>query len=150
MNASLCHCCFNRRKNLVSKRFWFVLFITVIITEFNPLRAQWVQTGPENGWINCFTTIETNFFAGTSGGVYISTVGTYNWSQPDTGLWAEYISCLTTMGTDLFVAVCVNVFRSEDYGTSFELVEIEGISHNISSVAVIDTILFCAAGGEGL
>ena len=54
------------------------------------------------------------------------------------------------MGTDLFVVAFENVFRSLDYGASYELVEIEGISHNISSLAVIDTILYCATSGEGL
>ena len=136
-----------------SKLHILVLIIVFFFTS-NILKAQWIQTnGPENGEVFSFATFGSRCFVATGGGIYNSEIGTYNWSQPVTDVLERWISYLITMGTDLYVVDPLRINRSVDYGASYEILDIEGknlVEKNISSLAVIDTILYCATSGEGI
>ena len=58
-----------------------MIFFTVAVN------AQWVQTnGPNGGTVNCFAISDTNIYAGTNGGVFLSTNNGTSWTAINTGL----------------------------------------------------------------
>jgi hypothetical protein len=64
-----------------------------------------VQTnGPYGGVVNCFAISGTNLFAGTKGGVYLSTNNGTSWTAINDGLSSSGIDVqtLSVSGTNLF------------------------------------------------
>jgi ligand-binding sensor domain-containing protein len=102
----------------------YLLFIILFLsTEIYP---QWVQTnGPYGGNITCFVASETNLFAGTIGGVFLSTDNGTSWSSASNGLPSnqdgsyQYVRCLALSGTNLFAGTNDGIFLSTDNGTSW-------------------------------
>ena len=79
----------------------FVLGMLIIGLTSNVLQAQWVQTnGPYGGMINSLAVSGTNLFAGTGGGVFLSTNNGKSWTP--TGLTRAWVSALAVSGTNLF------------------------------------------------
>jgi ligand-binding sensor domain-containing protein len=82
-------------------RFLFVVFF--VFTSANPLHAQWIQTnGPYGGSILTLAVSGTNVFAGTYGGVFISTDNGSTWTQVNTGLTNTDVNALVFCGTNVF------------------------------------------------
>src|SRR5258706_5821872 len=66
--------------------------------------AQWVQTnGPYGSRVLCFAVSGTNLFAGTPGGVFLSTNNGTSWTAFNTGLTNTNVYALAVSGTNLFV-----------------------------------------------
>jgi len=82
--------------------------------------AQWVQTnGPSGGSIRALAVIGTNLFAGTAGGVFLSTNNGSLWTAVNSGLdYPGYptldVSSLAVSGTNLFAGTHWGI-----YGVSF-------------------------------
>ena len=101
--------------------------------------AQWVQTnGPYGGAIWCFTVSGTNLFAGTTGGVFLSTDNGTRWTAANTGLMNTLISALVASGTNLFAGTFDYttrksvVFLSTNNGKDWTIVN-TGLPNNSNS-----------------
>ena len=84
--------------------------------------AQWIQTnGPYGGGVYSFATSGTNLFAGTNGGVYLSTDNGTSWGAVNNGLPGGcYGRALLVSGANLFVGTWgKGIFRSTDNGASW-------------------------------
>jgi ligand-binding sensor domain-containing protein len=130
------------------KRPLLILLMTAIISSCsNLLIAQWIQTnGPEGGETCCFASIDSRLFAGTVGGVYLSTNDGTNWTatqQPDTGL-----NCLAVRGTNLFAGTRDGVFLSSDYGDSWTAVN-NGLAKNDVRVLTVNNANLFAGTSQG-
>ncbi len=81
----------------------FLFTLILLTTVKSVVFAQWVQTnGPYGGRINCFAVSGTNLFAGTDGGVFLSTNNGTSWTAVNTGLTNTEILSLAVSGTNLF------------------------------------------------
>ncbi len=113
--------------------------------------AQWVQTnGPYGGYINCFTVSGTNLFAGTSGGVFLSTNNGTSWTAVNNGLTNTDVRALAVSGTNLFAGTSGGVFLSTNNGTSWTAVNTGLTNTHVRSLAVSGTNLFAGTWGGGV
>ena len=103
----------------MKKRFFLQVILVLLILSI-PTRAQWIQTnGPDGGGVCSFATLGTNLFAGTSGGIFLSTNNGSSWSAVNTGLTSAGVWTLAVSGTDLFAGTSSGVFLSSNNGTSW-------------------------------
>ena len=102
--------------------FLSTLFAAAVCIILSSADAQWVQTsGPtgSGGNVNCLAASGTNLFAGTFGGVFLSTNSGAIWTAANTGLTDTVVHALLVSGTDLWAGTNVGVFRSTNNGTSW-------------------------------
>jgi len=101
--------------------FRFLLGALSVFTSTNPLHAQWIQTnGPGGGHVRTFAVSGTNLFAGTIGGVFLSTNNGTSWTAASTGLTNYYVWALAVSGTNLFAGTYGGgVFLSTNNGTTW-------------------------------
>ena len=73
--------------------------------------------------VNALASIESNFFAGTEGGVYLLTdsdiIGGFAWTDPDPKQNIGAITTFAVSGTNLFAAGDMGVFLSTDSAKSW-------------------------------
>jgi hypothetical protein len=84
--------------------FFSSLSFALLLTSIPPATpAQWVQTsGSGGGTVYAFAVSGTNVFAGTWGGVFLSTDTGASWAAVNTGLTNLHVSALAVSGTNLF------------------------------------------------
>jgi photosystem II stability/assembly factor-like uncharacterized protein len=100
-----------------------LLILLLVSLGSNTAPAQWVQTnGPYGGLVNCFAVSGTNLFAGTRGGVFLSTNNGTSWTAVNTGLTNTDVTSLAVSGTNLFAGTFGGVFLSTNNGTSWTAV----------------------------
>ncbi len=108
--------------------------------------GQWVRTNlPDTLAVSCLAVSGTNLFAGTSGGVFLSTdIGT-SWTAVNTGLTNTSILSLLVSGTNIFAGTGGGVFLSTNYGASWASSSI-GLTDpselNVNALAVSGTNVF--------
>jgi photosystem II stability/assembly factor-like uncharacterized protein len=113
--------------------------------------AQWVQTnGPYGGRIISLAVSGTNLFAGTGGGVFLSTNNGTSWAAVNNGVTNTNVSALAVSGTNLFAGTEGGVFRSTNNGTSWTAVNNGVTNTNVSALAVSGTNLFAGTWGGGV
>lgn len=111
----------------ISSLILSVILFTFIIS--NPLDAQWVRVSQPNDGsggvnVNCFLTAGSNLFAGTSGGVFLSTDKGINWTAVNTNLTYPDVETLTIIGDNLFAGAiggggAGGIFLSTNNGTNW-------------------------------
>ena len=113
--------------------------------------AQWVQTnGPNGGMITSFAVSGRNLFAGTDGGVFLSTNNGTSWTA--TGLTRAWVSALAVSpngagGTNLFAGTYGGgVFLSTNNGTNWSAVNTGLTFLHVHALAVSPN----GAGGRNL
>ncbi|MEO6191032.1 MAG: regulator, partial [Saprospiraceae bacterium] len=85
--------------------------------------AQWKQTnGPYGGNIYSLITIGTNLYAGTYGGVFLSTDNGISWNAINNGLTDISVRTLASNGTNIFAGTTNGVFISTNFGASWTAV----------------------------
>ena len=78
----------------------------------------------------------SNIFAGTDGGVYLSTNNGTSWTAENTGLGNQSVSSLAMSGSNIFAGTYGGVFLSTNNGTSWT-VDTAGMGYPlVSSLAV--------------
>ncbi|MBS1978356.1 MAG: hypothetical protein JST46_13385 [Bacteroidetes bacterium] len=81
------------------------IIITIILQTLWPISAisQWAQTnGPYGGTVNALFVNSGRLFAGTTGGVYLSTNGGSSWSPASAGLTTGDTKAFTINGSNIF------------------------------------------------
>jgi photosystem II stability/assembly factor-like uncharacterized protein len=133
-------------KNISSILFVFVYTITCSYVA----HAQWVKTsGPAGVAVYALAVVDTNLFAGTSGGVFLSTNNGTSWTQVNTGLPASTtVRSLVADKTRLFAGTSgKGAYLSTNDGATWNPIN-SGMpaTTTIMSFAVLDTNLFACTG----
>ena len=117
----------------------FLLLVSVGVT---PLLAQWVQTERiYGGFVYSFAISGTNLFAGTYGGVFLSTNNGTSWTAA--GLPNSRVNALAFSGANLFAGTDGNgVFLSTNNGTNWTAVNTGLTNPIVQTLAVLGTNLF--------
>ena len=100
------------------RRFALVLCFFLLLQR-ETVHAQWQQSLSLEGVIvYALAVSETNIFAGTGTGVFLSTNSGTSWTAIDSGLTNIYVLSLAVSGTNLFAGTYGGgVFRSTNNGT---------------------------------
>ncbi|MFH0988474.1 MAG: cohesin domain-containing protein [bacterium] len=138
-----------------SNAYRTLIAVTILICLFNISEAQsnfWQQTnGPYGGTVKCFTVSGTSLFAGTDGGVFLSTNNGTIWTS--VGLTNTIVRDLAVSGMNLFAGTWGGgVFLSTNNGTIWTavntgLTNTSVVSLAISSNGVGGTNLFAGTSG---
>lgn len=116
------------------KKIYYYIYLALILGfPLTEIKAQWVQlNGPYIGPYNatyCFAVSDSNLFAGTSSGVFLSTNNGTNWTAVNAGLTNTFVYSLTLSGSNLFAGTIGDgVFLSTNNGTSWTAVN-NGLSN---------------------
>jgi hypothetical protein len=106
-----------------------------------PSQTEWSQVdGLGGSGLTSSAVVGTNFFAGTSNGLFVSTDGGTSWTA--TGLTNTYVSSLAVSGTNLFAGTGGGVFLSTNNGTSWTPVNTGLTNADVRALAVSGTNLF--------
>jgi ligand-binding sensor domain-containing protein len=102
------------------------LLILVSILVFTSIssQAQWQATYCQAGYIKCLLANDSNLFAGTESGVFLSANNDTNasWTPLNTGLPDYYIQAMANIGTYLFAGIwgpSGGIYLSTNNGTSW-------------------------------
>ncbi len=101
----------------------FFITITLLINTFT-LCAQWVKTNsPYQGQVNSLAVSDTNLFAGTQGGVFLSTDNGVRWTAVNKGLKNIYVVYLAAYEKNLLVETNDgDLYLSTNNGASWTVV----------------------------
>ena len=111
--------------------------------------ATWTpaSTGiPTTSYIPSLAIIGSNLFAAEGTGVYLSTNDGTSWTLVNNGLTGSYVRSLAVKGTELFAGTANGVFRTSNNGTNWTATT---LTHNMTSLCVVDTNLFGGTWAEG-
>jgi photosystem II stability/assembly factor-like uncharacterized protein len=133
------------------KKDFILLFALFCLFTNNQLHAQWcaVDSGLTDTYVSSLAVSGTNLFAGTGGGVFLSTNNGTNWTAVDSGLTNSIITAFAVSGTNIFVGTRGGVFLSTNNGTSWTAVDSGLTETNVNALAVStngsgDTNIFVA------
>ena len=121
----------------------YLLFL-LIVSSINTSIAQWVRTnGPYFEDVRCFALEGSNLFAGTYGGIFISSNNGTNWTAINTGLANTHITSLAVNNKELFAGtIGGGVFLSTNYGTNWTEVNNGLMNKYVNTILTLDTNLF--------
>jgi hypothetical protein len=110
--------------------------------------AQWVQTNaPSGGRVLCFVSAGTNLFAGTGGGVFLSTNNGTNWTAVNSGLTTTAVVSLAVNGSNLFAGTSSGgVFLSTNNGSTWTALS-PGWTIPVNALVVSGQNLFAGTTG---
>ncbi len=139
------------RTGEIKGRFIAVLFILVFgMTGGADLlkSQQWTQTnGPYGGNVRTLAVSGTNLYAGTTGGIFLSTDNGTNWTPVNTGLTRTDISALVSSGANLYAGTGNGVFLSTNNGASWTAVNTGLTNPTVHALAVSGTNLYAGTHG---
>ena len=132
----------------------FLIALFCLFCNTHILHSQWTQTRGLSGsalFVSCLAVSDTNLFAGTDSGVFLSTNNGDSWSSVSNGL-PQYVDvlALAISGRNLFIGtVSYGVFLSTNNGESWSAVD-SGLTAtnlpdggtNVSGLAVKDSTVF--------
>jgi len=128
------------------------ILVALLFTFSNPIFAQWEQTNDlYSGFVYSLAVSGTNLFAGTWGGVFLSTDNGTSWTRVNNGLTKGFVNALAVSGTNLFAGTgCDGVFLSTNNGKSWTQVNTGLTDTVVWSLAVSGTNLFAGTEGGGV
>ncbi len=104
--------------------------------------AQWVETnGPSSGTVMCLATNGAKLFAGSSGGVFLSTNRGTDWTAVKTGLPSTTVYSLFANGSDLFAGTNSGVYVSTNDGANWKAANVGLTTARVYAFVVRDTNL---------
>ncbi len=127
-----------------------ILLLLAFAGSINFTYAQWQQTnGPHTGSaVTCIAVSGTNIFAGTGGGVFLSTDSGTTWIAVNNGLTDTIIIALTISGTNIFAGTQDSgVYLSKNNGASWTAVNYGLLSLRVTSLAASGTNIFAGTIG---
>ncbi len=147
----ICNCPFwgEKGERVVRKILsFFVLSVSIFIWS-NTSVGQWQQAnGPCAANVYALAVSDSNLYAGTAGGVFLSTDGGADWSSIAAGLPQYfYATKLLTNGTEIFAGGIGGVYVSTDEGKIWTAVDNGLTDTRITALNVLGQTLY--AGTEG-
>lgn len=110
--------------------------------------SQWLQTSGPGSQVRKFLSSDSNIYAGTSSGIFLSINEGDYWTP--TGLNTERISSLIQAGTGLFAGTYDNgIFYSSDNGTSWEQRN-NGLTNSVRCLCSNSSGIFAGTFGGGI
>lgn len=116
-----------------------------ILLQCIQVNGQWTQIyGPDGGTVLSFTNIGTNLFTGTeAAGVFHSQFNGIYWIKANGGLPVNCkVNSMTSKGQSIYAATNQGLFRSDDNGMSWNIIQLGTPVHEFTHVAVYDTLIF--------
>src|SRR5687767_1816688 len=126
---------------------WRFAFILLLMLWSENSDAQWVSSnnGVYGGQMICLVSRNGNIFAGTLGGLYLSSDNGTTWREINNGIGYTNINDLEAIGTKVFAATNGGprlVYVTSDNGTTWSPVD-NGLPENsIIQLATIGNVLF--------
>lgn len=111
------------------------------------LHAQWVQTNCPNFVITSLAVSDTNLFAATDHGVYLSTNNGASWGAANSGLATNEVNCFAIMGTNLFAGTYNGIYLSTNNGTSWTAIDSGLTNTGVTAFAVCGSNIFAGTTG---
>lgn len=108
--------------------------------------AKWAKTsGPDGGIVEAFFVDGGNIFAGTFGGLYVSTDNTKSWASANSGLTNSDVRAMAKLGDTLFAGTFGGgVFRSIDRGANWTPINAGLGDPYVNAMTVNGTSLYVA------
>ena len=121
------------------------LFAAAVFMHAGVSRAQWVQTnGPNGGKVSSFATIGDTVFAGTNGGVFLSTDSGASWRIIPGGIESptgRQVNCIAASKNTIVAGTSDRVFLSKDEGATWSIIDsIPGGGSN--AIAIRDSTIW--------
>lgn len=129
-----------------------LLSLTFILCLVAQIRVQWIHTnGPSGGYSFYSLAVSgNNMFAGTNGGVFVSTDNGESWTQRSTGLPYNDIYTIAVSGSNLFAGTPGGVFQSANNGANWSKVNTGLTNTSVKSLAASESDLFAGTEGGGV
>ncbi len=131
------------------KNFRILLVISFIVLASLNSKGQWEQcNGPYGGDVHSLAVSSSNIFAGTDGGIFLSTNNGGSWVAKNNGLSGENINCIAVSGSNIFAGSLFNgVFLSTNNGTNWTEVNSGITNQTVRALAVSGSNIFAGTGG---
>jgi hypothetical protein len=140
----------NKQKLTIYSKFYFLLillFNTMIIF------PQWTQAnGPYGGKIFSIAISGNNVFAGTNGGVFLSTNNGISWNQTSNGLptSAGNVNALAINGNNVYAGIGGSgIYLSTNNGSSWTGIN-NGLPSTVYTIALQGNNIFAGIFGNGI
>lgn len=134
-----------------------ILLITVISLLFNQsMKAQWVKTNFPNGLdIEAMVVSRNNIFAGTDGGIYLSSDNGTTWNAVNNGIIGRRVVSLAASGENIYAGTSEIgdgphglLFLSTNAGANWKALYNGLYSSAISAIAANGNYVFVAAASQ--
>ena len=129
-----------------------IIVLIIAIFTISIANAQWQQINmPVWTLINCFTNSDSNLYAGTYSGIFLSTNNGNSWVPIDTGLTNTNIQTIAISGNNIFAgSYGGGVFLSTNNGNSWVAIN-NGLSClKIITIVIRDSCIFAGTEGGGV
>jgi len=108
----------NWEPNIKNLFLYSVIMLLAAFTAFSKSDKQ--GNGLLSSWVTCFATKGNYVFAGTCGGVFLSTDNGNSWTEKNTDLTIQSVQAIVTSGNNIFVGTYLGgVFISTNNGGSW-------------------------------
>lgn len=130
--------------------FYFLLLIFLFSSY--TLNAQWGRTaGPEGGYTYDFVSSGSYFYAGTMGGVFVTSDNGISWTPVNNGIIPYEIYAVTAAGQFVFAGTKHGVFRTSNNGQSWAQVNNGFTSHTaVFAMGASNSIVCAGVYGQGI
>ena len=134
---------------------FYKTLLLIIILAFDTIiiYPQWAQTnGPYGGRIFSLAIKGNNIFAGTGGGVFLSTNNGLNWSKANNGLpiTSGSVNALAIKGNNVYAGIGGGgVYLSTNNGSSWSGIN-NGLPSTVYALAIDDDNIFAGIYGNGV
>jgi ligand-binding sensor domain-containing protein len=121
-----------------------LIILSLIFTNSHISISQWIHTDTVcKGNVQALIVLQSNLFASTANGIFLSTNSGVNWKLIDNGLTTRDVLSFTFNGTVLFAGTFGGgLFRSSDYGEHWIAVNVGLTIPNVNALAVSKTNIF--------
>ncbi|MCI0473016.1 MAG: hypothetical protein L0Y76_05465 [Ignavibacteria bacterium] len=105
------------------------------------------NVGLTNPSVNCFIQKGTNFFAGTNGGVFMSTNSGSSWFGVNTGIGSNTVKTFALIGSTLFAGTTGGIYQTTDNGALWTYTGYNIGNSNINSLLALNGVLYAGTAG---
>ena len=110
----------------------------------------WTPANLTNQTVTALTTLNTNLFAGTYNGIFLSTNLGQNWITVNNGLSNYTIRALAVSGINIYAGTNSGIYISTNNGLNWNNISNEFTSQSILSVITYDSSVFVGTYSNGI
>lgn len=131
--------------------FFYFLLLILSLSSYT-LNAQWGRTsGPEGGYTFDFVSSGSHFYAGTYGGVFVTSDNGISWTPVNNGIIPYEIYSMTAAGQYVFAGTKHGVFRTSNNGQSWAQVNNGFTTHSdVFAMGASNNIVYAGIWGQGV